>query len=327
MKRRDFVKVVGAGALVWPRSIRAQQKPVPVVGYLSGGFPEPAKSFVAAFRKGLRETNYVDGQNVAIEFRWAQGQYDLLPGLAEDLVKRKVDVLAAMGGTPTIIAAKGATSSIPIVFLGGVDLVADGMVASLARPGGNITGISIMAFELNGKRLELLSDLVPKAEHFALLINPSNPTAKRVVEEVQANARAKGLRLNVLNASNEHDIDAAFSDLGRQRESGVIVAADAFFNSRRNQIVALASHQSLPAIYEWREFVAAGGLISYGASQMDLFRQVGVHVGRVLAGANPADLPIEQPTKFELAINMNTAKALGLAVPQSIIARADEIIE
>jgi putative ABC transport system substrate-binding protein len=326
MDRRRFIALL-SGVAFWPLTAGAQQKEVPVIGYLGAGAPDPAGPFLAAFRQGLRETGYVDGQNLAIEYRWVEGHYDRLRGLADDLVRRKVRVLVAMGGTPTIMAAKGATSTIPIVFLGGTDLVADGVVASFARPGGNITGISIMAAELNQKRLDLLSELVPQARGFALLVNPRNPTAKHVIEDLQAVAKAKGLRLDILNAVTEEDINAAFSSLGQRREDGVVVAADPFFNSRREHLVGLASRHAVPAIYEWREFAVAGGLISYGASQTDLFRQVGVHVGRILAGARPADLPIEQPIKFELVINMKAAKALGLAVPQSLLVRSDEVIE
>jgi putative ABC transport system substrate-binding protein len=318
---------LGGSALLWPLPTRAQQTHLPVVGYLSGAFPEPAGPFVSAFREGLNETGYVDGQNLAIEYRWAEGHYERLPSLADDLVQRKVDVLAAMGGTPTILAAKGATATIPIVFLGGGDLVADGVVASYARPGGNLTGISIMAAELNEKRLDLLSELMPQAKGFALLINPSNPAAKRFVEDVRAAAKGKGLRLDLLNAETESEINAAFSSLGSRHEEGLVVAADPFFNSRREQLIALASSHAIPAIYEWREFAVAGGLMSYGASQTELFRQVGMQVGRVLAGSKPANLPVEQPTKFELVINLKTAKALGITVPQSLLARADEVIE
>lgn len=326
MDRRSFIALF-SGAALWPLRAGAQQNAVPVIGYLGAGAPDLAGPFLAAFRQGLTETGYVDGKNLAIEYRWADGHYDRLPGFAADLVQRKVDVLAAMGGTPTIMAAKDATSTIPIVFLGGGDLVADGVVASLARPGGNVTGISIMAVELNEKRLDLLTELVPRAGGVALLINPSNSFAKRAIGDLKAAAEAKGLRLDVLSAVSESDIDGAFSGLGQRHEDGVLVAADPFFNSRREHLVALASRHAVPAIYEWREFVVAGGLISYGASQADLFRQVGGHVGRVLAGTKPTDLPIEQPTKFELVINLKTAKVLGLTVPQSILARADEVIE
>ena len=326
MQRRHLLTLLGGSTLVWPFSTRAQQNHLSVVGYLSGAFPEPAGPFVVAFRQGLNETGYVEGEKLAIEYRWAEGHYERLPALAEALVERKVDVLAAMGGTPTILAAKGATATIPIVFLGGGDLVADGVVASFARPGGNLTGISIMAAELNGKRLDLLSELIPQAKGFALLTNPSNPATKRLISDMHAAARIKGLRLDLLNAETEGQIDAAFLTLGDRREDGLVVAADPFFNSRREQLVALASRRSIPAIYEWREFAVAGGLMRYGASQMELFRQVGTQVGRVLAGAKPADLPVEQPTKFELVINLNTAKALGLTVPQSLLARADEVI-
>jgi putative tryptophan/tyrosine transport system substrate-binding protein len=327
MKRRAFIALLGAASAIGPFAVCAQQKAMPVIGYLSAGLPGPAAPFVAAFRRGLSETGYVDGQNVAIEYAWAEGNYDRLPGLAADLVNRKVDVLAATGGTPTIMAAKGATSTIPIVFLGGGDLVADRVVTSLARPGGNLTGISLMAIELNEKRLDLLSEIVPQASVIALLANPNSPSAKRMIGDEQKAARVKGLRLNILNAGSDSEIEAAFTSVAQQRAGALVVMADPFFNSRRERLVALASRYAVPAIYEWREFAEAGGLISYGPSQVDLFRQVGAYCGRILGGANPADLPIQQPTKFELVINLKTAKALGLTVPQSLLARAEEVIE
>ena len=327
MKRRTFIAFLGGAAGTWPFAVRAQQKARPMIGYLSGGLPGPAAPFVAAFRRGLIETGYVDGQNVAIEYGWAEGHYDRLPGLAADLVNRKVDVLAAMGGTPTIMAAKAASSTIPIVFLGGGDLVAEGVITSFARPDANLTGISLMAVELDEKRLDLLSEAVPEASVIGLLANPTNPSTKRMIAEVQKAARVKGLHLNILNAGGDNEIDAALTTFAEQRAGALVVAADPFFNSRRERLVALASRYAVPAIYEWREFAVAGGLISYGPSQSDLFRQVGAYCGRILAGAKPADLPIQQPTKFELVINLKTAKALGLTVPQSLLLRADEVIE
>ena len=263
---------------------------------------------------------------MAIEYRWAEGHYDRLPALAADLVGRKVDVIAT-SSTPGIQAAKAATSTIPIVFFGGGDFVALGLVASLARPGGNLTGISIMSPELNPKRLDLLSQLVPQASVIALLVNPSNAIAEVTIRDVQEAARAKGVELQILRAGTEAEIDSAFAALVQLRAGALVAASDPFFNSRREQLVALASHHAVPAIWEWREFAEAGGLISYGSSLTGMWRPVGIYVGKILKGANPADLPIQQPTKFELVINLKTAKVLGLTVPQSLLAAADEVIE
>jgi putative ABC transport system substrate-binding protein len=281
---------------------------------------------VAAFRQGLGETGYVEGQNVAIEYRWAEGSYDRLPAMAADLVGRKVDVIVA-GGIPAALAAKSATSTIPIVFSGIGDPVGTGLVASLARPGGNLTGISEMTTDLMAKRLELLSELVPQATVIALLVNPNNPNAKPYLREAQEAGRTKGVQLPILKASNESEIEAAFGTLVQLHASALIVVPDAFFSGRREQIVALASRHAVPAIYHLRELAAAGGLISYGASLTANRRQAGIYAGRVLKGAKPADLPVQQPTTFELVINLKTAKALGLTMPQSLLARADEVIE
>jgi putative tryptophan/tyrosine transport system substrate-binding protein len=326
MTRRELMLLLLAGALTAARALRAQQKAMPVIGYLGNISLSAGAPYLAGFHKGLSETGYVEGQNLAIEYRWAEGGYDRLPALAADLVARKVDVIVA-SATPGIAAAKGATSTIPIVFFGGGDLVAAGLVASLARPGGNLTGISIFGSELNPKRLDLLSELVPQAAVIALLVNPSNSNSGRTVENVQSAAQAKGVQLHILKAGTESEIDAAFVTLVQRHAGALVVGSDPFFNSRREHLVALAARHAVPAIYEWREFAVAGGLISYGPSITGTWRQVGVYVGRILAGAKPADLPIQQPTKFELVINLNTAKALGLTVPQSILARADEVIE
>jgi putative ABC transport system substrate-binding protein len=307
------------------RALRAQQKAMPVIGYLGSDSPGPAAPYLAAFHQGLSETGYVGGQNVAIEYRWAEGSYDRLPGLAADLVGRKVDVIQA-GGTPSALAAKSATSTIPVVFIVG-DAVAAGLVPSLARPGGNLTGVSLLTFELMAKRLELLSELVPQASVIALLVNANSAMAERIMRDVQEAARAKGVQLHILKAGTEDEIDAAFATLVQLHAGALLVGTDPFFNSRREQLAALASRHAVPAIYEWREFAEAGGLISYGPSLPAANRQVGIYVGRILNGAKPADLPVQQPTTFELVVNLNTAKALGLTVPPLILARADEVIE
>ncbi len=324
MRRREVMLLLG-GAMAAARALRAQQKAIPVIGYLSSESPGPSAPLVAAFHQGLSETGYVGGQNVAIEYRWAEGSYDRLPGLAADLVGRKVDVILT-GGTPSALAAKSATSTIPVVFIVG-DAVAAGLVPSLARPGGNLTGVSMLTFELMPKRLELLSELVPQAVVIALLVNPNSPAAERIMRDVQEAARAKGVQLHILKAGTEGEIDAAFASLVQLQAGALLVGTDPFFNSRREQLVALASRHAVPANYEWREFAAAGGLISYGPSLRANNRQVGIYVGKILKGAKPADLPVQQPTTFELVVNLNTAKALGLTVPPSILARADEVIE
>jgi putative ABC transport system substrate-binding protein len=300
---------------------------MPVVGWLGSGSPGPEAPNLAAFRQGLSETGYVEGQNVAIEYRWAEGRYDRLPAMATDLVSRKVDVIASMGGIPSALAAKSATATIPIVFMVGVEPIESGLVVSLARPGGNLTGFTLLIGELYPKRLELLSELVPQASAIVLLMNPNIPTFERRVRQVQEAARAKGVQLQVLKASSESEIDAAFATLIQLQVSGLLVGADAFLNSRRDQLVMLASRHAVPAIYERRDYVQAGGLISYGASLSAVARQTGVYVGNILKGAKPADLPVQQPTTFELVVNLKTAKALGLTVPPSILARADEVIE
>jgi putative ABC transport system substrate-binding protein len=279
-----------------------------------------------AFRQGLSEAGYVEGQNLAIEYRWAEGHYDRLPALAADLVGRKVDLIMATS-PPSALAAKGATSTIPIVFRSGADPVRDGLVASLARPGGNLTGVSFIADELTAKRLELLSELVPRAGVIALLMNPNNATAERVIRDVQEAARTKGLQLHVLKASSESEIDTAFASLVQLHAGALVVGADPFLSSRREQIVALASRRAVPSIYAWREFAASGGLISFGPSLTSAFRLVGHYAGKVLKGAKPADLPVQQPTTFELVINLKTAKALGLTIPPSLLQRADQVIE
>ena len=296
-----------------------------MIGFL--GSTSRGAPFVADFLEGLAETGYVAGQNAAIEYRWAEGRYDRLPALAAELVKRRVDVIVTQGGIPATRAAKSATSTIPIVFAVGTDPVGDGLVASLARPGGNLTGVTFMMTKLNPTRLELLSELVLQADMIALLVNPSNESAEPQMRDVQEAARAKGVQLRILKASTEGEIDAAFATFVQLHASALLVGHDPFFFSRREQLVALASRNAVPAIYENRGYVVAGGLISYGTSLEAVNRQVGGYAGRILKGAKPADLPVQQPTTFELVVNLKTAKELGLAMPPSILARADEVIE
>jgi putative tryptophan/tyrosine transport system substrate-binding protein len=326
MRRRELVLLL-AGAMTASRTLRAQQKGMPVIGFLSSSSPAPSAPALAAFRQGLSETGYVEGQNLAIEYRWAEFQYDRLPALAANLVTREVEVIATNGDPRVPMAAKNATSTIPIVFSAISDPVALGLVASLARPGGNLTGVSPMNTELMPKRLELLSELVPQARIIALLANPDNASAERRIKDVQEAARAKGVQLAILKASTESEIDAAFTSLAQLESGALVVDPDVFFVSRRDQFMTLTSRHAVPAIYAWHEFAAAGGLISYGASTASVYRQGGILVARILKGAKPADLPVAQPTKFELVVNLNTAKALGLTVPRSILARADEVIE
>jgi putative ABC transport system substrate-binding protein len=299
---------------------------MPVIGYLATGSPDPKSPFTAAFRQGLSETGYVEGQNLAIEYRSAEGHYDRLPALAADLVGREVDVIAT-GGVPLALAAKSATSTIPIVFIIGTDPAEVGLVASLARSGGNLTGIAIMATELMPKRRELLSELAPQAGTIALLVNPNNASAEPQIRGVEEAARAKGVQLRILKASTESEIDAAFATLVQLQTGALVVGTDPFFYSRREQLVALASRHAVPAVYEFRDFAAERGLISYGPSLTGAWRQVGIYAGKILKGAKPADLPVQQPTTFKLVVNLKTAKALGLTVPPSILARANEVIE
>jgi len=325
MRRREFV-LTATAIMAAPRCLRAQQKAMPVVGFL-GVASQPTEASMAAFRQGLSETGYTEGQNVAIQYRWAEGHHDRLPALAGDLVDRKVDVIVTSGGTPSALAAMHATSTIPIVFSTG-DPVELGLVASLARPGANLTGVSIMLTELMPKRLDLLSQLAPQAGVIALLVNPNNAiAAEPMIRNVREAARAKGLQFHILKAGTESEIEAAYAALAQLRDRALLVTLDPLFNNRIDQLVALAARYVIPAIYASRDFAAAGGLMSYGPSLVYSVRQQGVYAGKILNGAKPADLPVEQPTTFELVVNLKTAKELGLTVPPSILARADEVIE
>jgi len=324
--RREFITLLG-GAAAWPLAARAQQSAMPVIGFLHSGSPETSAHNVLAFRYGLNEAGYVDGRNVTVEFRWANGRNDLLPALVTDLIRRQVAVLVALGGSVTAQAAKAATSTVPIVFGGGGDPVALGLVTSLNHPGGNATGAVLMSTELEGKRLELLREAVPQADAIAMLVNPSIPTAEYAVRIAQDVQRATGHKIHILNASDERDIDAAFADLVQLQVGGLLVGSDAFFALRRDQLVALAARHKVPTMYDRREFAAAGGLMSYGTLLTETFHQVGLYTGRILKGEKPADLPVMQPTKFDLVINLKSARALGLDVPPTLLARADEVIE
>jgi putative tryptophan/tyrosine transport system substrate-binding protein len=326
MRRRDFVSLIG-GAAAWPLAARAQQPAMPMVGFLNSESPDLFAYLVRAFREGLNQSGYVEGSNVAIEYRWADGQYDRLPALVADLIQRQVTVIAANSPAP-VMAAKAATTTIPIVFATGYDPVAAGLVASLARPGGNLTGVTSLTAEVGPKRVELLHELVPTATSIALLVNPAaGPIRETISTDLQAAARKLGLQFHVLHASAVRDFDPVFATLAQLRPGGLVIGSDPFFNSQSEQLAALAIRHAVPAIYQYREFAAAGGLMSYGGSLTDMYRQVGVHTGRILKGEKPADLPVQQTTKVELIINLKTAKALGLEVPRTLIARADEVIE
>jgi putative ABC transport system substrate-binding protein len=326
VRRRDLLAAL-AGTALLPSTLRAQQKAIPVIGLLSFAAPDPSAPLLAAFREGLAEIGYIERRNVTIDYRYAEDHYDRLPALAADLVGRKVDLIATAGGIPAARAAKNATSTIPIVFEIGTDPVAEGLVASLARPGGNLTGVSFIAIELTSKRLELLAELVPQAAAVGLLVNPNNTNAERIVRDGQEGSRTKGVGLHILKAGTDSEIDAAFASLPQLNVSALLLGADPFFSNRRERLVVLAAYHRIPAIYFWREFPAEGGLLSYGPSLPGIYRQSGIYAGKILNGAKPADLPVQQPTKFELVINLKTAKTLGLTVPQSILARADEVIE
>jgi ABC-type uncharacterized transport system substrate-binding protein len=327
INRRELITLLfGAAATAWPLAAHAQQ-PMPVIGFLGTASGEFHAPFVAAFRQGLKDTGFVEGQNVAVEYRWAQGQYDRVTALADELVRRKVAVIVTVGGEPSVFAAKAATTTIPIVFNVGRDPMALGLVASLSRPGGNITGVNIFTTELAEKRLGLLHDLVPAASLIAMLVNPNFPPAQANAREAQDAARAVGKRVIVLEAGTEGEIDLAFAAMARVSAGALLVSADPFFNSRRDRIASLAARYALPAVYEWREFALVGGLMSYGTSLSEAYRQQGVYAARILKGEKPADLPVVQLSKFEFVINLKTARALGLTVPPGLLAIADEVIE
>jgi putative tryptophan/tyrosine transport system substrate-binding protein len=327
MKRRAFTAMLG-GAAAWPLAARAQQGPrLPVIGVLHTQTPEAYAEPMRAFRRGLKEGGYVEGDNVSIEYRWAENQVDRLPELAAELVRRRVAVIAATGGIPSVLAARQATTAIPILFVSGNDPVKLGLVPSLARPGGNVTGVNFFAVELTAKRLELLRELMPAATRIALLVNPASPEQGSSVTELETAARAIGLQVRILTAGSSREISAAFANMARERPDALIVGAGPPFNGRRIQLAHLASYHRIPTIYSQRQNVEIGGLMSYGASLTDAYRQIGLYAGRILKGEKPADLPVVQSTKFELVINAETARMLGIDVPQSLLARADEVIE
>jgi putative ABC transport system substrate-binding protein len=327
VKRREFITLLGGAAVAWPLAARAQQPGVPMVGFLSGASPTPWAHLAAAFRRGLQESGYIDGQNVTIEYRWAEGQYDRLPTLAADLVRRRVAVIAATGGSLAARAAMAATATIPIVFSSGADPVKLGLVAGLSRPGGNVTGVHLFIGALDPKKLGLLRELVPQPVVIGVLLNPNLEDFQIRLAAVQEAASTIGQQIHILHASTERELDAAFVAFGQIRAGALVVGADPFFNSRRDQIVTLAARYAIPAIYEGREYAVAGGLLSYGTKLIDGYHQVGIYTARILKGDKPADLPVFQLTKFEFVINLKAAKALGVKISDNLLSLADEVIE
>jgi ABC-type uncharacterized transport system substrate-binding protein len=328
IRRREFITLLSGAAAAWPLAAGAQQAPMPVIGFLNSASLDTFSRHVRAFRQGLKDIGYVEGENLAIEYRWAEGHFDRLPALAGELVRRQVAVIVATGGPASALAAKAATTTIPVVFNVGEDPVRLGLVASLARPSGNVTGVNFFIYELAAKRLALQRELVPGAARVAVLVNPTNAAhMETMLRDVEAAARVIGLQIQIVNASTSHEIDAAFAGLARERVDALFVVPDPFFISRRFQIVQLATRHAVPATYPARDFVEPGGLMSYGTDSVDAWRQTGAYTGRILKGAKPADLPVVQATKFELVINAATARMLGLTVPPSLLATADEVVE
>jgi putative ABC transport system substrate-binding protein len=326
MRRREFITLLGGAAITWPITARAQQQTMPMIGYLSVGSPDSAARNLAAFREGLKEAGYVEGKNLLIEYRWSEGQ-DRLPELATELVRRRVAVIVSASGTPSVLAAKAATATIPIVFSVGTDPIAFGLVASLNKPGGNLTGVTLLFDEVASKRLELAHELMPATTIIALLVNPTNPNSETQSRDLQEAARKLALQLHTLRASTERDLDTVFATVAQLRAGALLIGGDAFFASRRGQIAALAARHAIPTISFMRSFAAAGGLMSYGGSLTDADRLLGVYTGRILKGEKPADMPVQQSTKVELIINLRTAKMLGITVPPNLLVGADEVIE
>jgi putative ABC transport system substrate-binding protein len=325
MRRREFITLLGSAAAIRPLAASAQQKPV--IGFLNSGSADAYSDRITAFHQGLRQLGYIDGDNVVIDYRWALGQYDRLPAFAAELVEKHVSVLVATGGEPAALAAKSATSTIPIVFAIGGDPIKLGLVASYNRPGGNATGANILAAEMDGKRLGLLHEMMPNASHVGVLLDPNFPAYAEQLNDLQHAARIANLEVEDLHANTDREIEAAFEIASRKRVEGLVLAASPFFDTRRNKLVAPAADHALPTIYHFREFAVAGGLMSYGVSIPHIYREIGVYAGRILKGDNPSNLPVQQPTKFELVINLRTAKTLGLTIPPTLLARADEVIE